>query len=183
MNNDFDQPHERNPFRFSMRTLLLVMTGACVAGAVLARNLDVQLQIMIWGGAFFQILLVVFALFMTQKAYHRWATSPRETITIEVDAKWIPRIRSRWFMVVATLTGVSVSFAPFCLLWCGSGFREYGIVEWILVPLSFLTIYFVPGFYMQLAGEVIHQLMKHGTSGKEANEKSADGCGSQQRPY
>lgn len=63
-------------------------------------------------------------------------------------------------MPVAALTGVSLTFAPLYLLLCGQ-MEEFGIVEWILVPVCFLVIYVVPSFYMGLAGEVMAQLLKY----------------------
>jgi hypothetical protein len=57
------------------------------------------------------------------------------------------------------LTGVSLTFAPFYLFWCGQ-WQQLGILEWIVVALCFLVIYFVPGFYMHLASEIIAELAK-----------------------
>jgi hypothetical protein len=60
---------------------------------------------------------------------------------------------------IAALTGVSVTFAPLYLLQCGQ-MANLGILQWIIVALCFLVIYFVPGFYMKLAAEVIAELIK-----------------------
>ena len=60
---------------------------------------------------------------------------------------------------MAALTGVSLTFAPLYLLWCGQ-MQEWTVFHWIAVIACFLTIYFVPGFYMSLAAEVIGELVK-----------------------
>jgi len=170
MNNGSNQQSQEKPFRFSMRTLLLVMTGVCVLAAILATFFEFFTQIVLWTLILEFSILGTYTYYSYRKSQRNPWTLPVDTVTVEVDAKWIRRIRSRWFMVVVTLTGVSLTFAPLCLLWCGSEFSKYGLSEWILVPLSLLTIYFVPGFYMQLASEVICQLMKHGISDEVAKE-------------
>jgi hypothetical protein len=38
--------------------------------------------------------------------------------------------------------------------------QQFGIVEWIAVASCFLVIYFVLSFYMNLASEVIAELVK-----------------------
>ncbi len=60
---------------------------------------------------------------------------------------------------IASLTGVSLTFAPAYLLWCGP-IEELGILEWVGVAACFLMIYLVPSFYMSLASEVMAQLIK-----------------------
>jgi hypothetical protein len=45
------------------------------------------------------------------------------------------------------------------LVWQGQA-QTWGVVDWVLVCLSFLVIYVVPGFYMKLAAEVIAELIK-----------------------
>jgi hypothetical protein len=60
---------------------------------------------------------------------------------------------------IAAFTGVSLTFAPFFLFWCGQA-DNFGVFEWIAVPLCFLVIYIVPGFYMSLASEVMAELFK-----------------------
>jgi hypothetical protein len=103
---------------------------------------------------------VAFTVRIAHQSKHRPWTIPEETITVQVDAKWLRRAKSPIIMMpIAALTGVSVTFAPLYLLYCGQ-FDEFGIVEWIGVPICFLIIYLVPGFYMSLASEVLGQLVK-----------------------
>jgi len=45
------------------------------------------------------------------------------------------------------------------LVWQGQA-QAWGVGNWILVGLSFLVIYLVPGFYMKLASEVVAELIK-----------------------
>jgi len=169
MNTESDPQRELKPFRFSMRTLLVIMTGLCLLGAILANTLEPVLQIFVWVGIFFSAIMAVWSYRSYQKEMHRMATPPLETVTVEIDAKWIQRVRSRWFFVVAALTGVSVTFAPLYLVICGS-VKDFGLLEWILVPVCILTIYLVPGFYMRLAVEVMQQLRKQEISNDDRSE-------------
>ena len=173
MNTDSEEHFEEKSFRFSMRTLLLVTTIVCVLGAFSAKFLGPDAQFFFW-----LIIIqfsIVFAIFY--QAYRNskrvLLKQPAETVMVAIDAKWLQKVRSPSFYLIATLTGVSVTFAPLCLVWCGS-VSDYGLLEWIIAPLCLLTIYFVPGFYMRLAGEVLHQLMKH--------VKSLDESGGSQEP-
>jgi hypothetical protein len=78
-----------------------------------------------------------------------------EKITIEIDRKWVRRVKSPWYWLVAALTGVSVSFAPLFLYQCGKGEYPYSEISWWLAPSCFAVIYLVPSFYFWLANEVI----------------------------
>lgn len=81
------------------------------------------------------------------------------TVTIELDSKWVKIVRSPLYWVVASLQGVSVTFAPLFLYWSGKGqfFRGY---EPIVVPLCFGMILVVGFFYMLLGGAIISELRK-----------------------
>lgn len=84
--------------------------------------------------------------------------APGNTVTVEISGVWVRRLNSPLFVVVDALTGVSISFAPMGLLWLG--IRN----QWKMLTVSgavvcFLTVYFVPVFYMRLAGQVIRQLV------------------------
>jgi hypothetical protein len=157
MSTNVDGKPEVPRFQFRVGTLLVVMTGACLYLAFLPSDLSAETRI------------VLFVTFVVMTAYSAWLfhrsrqrpwTLPDKTITVKVDAKWLRRVKSPFiFMPVAALTGVSVTFAPFYLLWCGP-VSDFGVVEWIAVPLCFLMIYLVPGFYMSLASEVMAQLVK-----------------------
>ena len=80
-------------------------------------------------------------------------------VTVEIGPAWASMVRSPLYLIVNALTGVSVSFAPLFLYWCGKGkfFPEYG---WIVVPLCFALIFFVPFFYIRLGSAVAWELRK-----------------------
>jgi len=44
-----------------------------------------------------------------------------ETVTIEIDSKWVKLVRSPLYWIVAALQGVSITFAPLFLYWSGKG--------------------------------------------------------------
>ncbi len=88
-----------------------------------------------------------------------------EKVTIQIDAKWLRRIRSPLMWVVGTLQGVSVTFAPLFLLWAATGnFHVSG--RWVILPLSFVSILLVGWFYLLLGGEVIRELRKQTDAAK-----------------
>jgi hypothetical protein len=154
---------DSNPdrFQFNLRTLLIVVTAACLGFGLLAWLLPDDLSI--------EARLLVYVVFTAITASGAWAVyrskqrtwkTPEDCISVKVDAKWLRRVKSPFiFMPIATFTGVSVTFAPLYLFSCGQ-IQEFGIFEWVAVPLCFLVIYLVPGFYMNLAGEVIAELLK-----------------------
>ncbi len=77
-------------------------------------------------------------------------------VIIELDSKWLKRVRSPLFWMVATFQGVAVSFAPLFLYWAGKGrFHQY---EYIVAALCFSVILLVGYFYFRLGGEVIREL-------------------------
>jgi hypothetical protein len=78
-------------------------------------------------------------------------------VTVEVDEKWVRLARSPIYLVVSTLTGVSVSFAPLFLYWSGKGTFYQGH-EGIIVPLCFAVIYLVPAFYFSVGAAVAKEL-------------------------
>jgi hypothetical protein len=97
---------------------------------------------------------------LVYKSQTKPRTPPQDTVTVQVDAKWLRRVKSPIIMTpIAAMTGVSVSFAPLYLLWCGQ-LAEFGYSEWIGIPIALFVINVVPGFYMGLASEVIAQLLK-----------------------
>lgn len=148
-------------FQYSMRALLIVVTAACVVlgvlEIVLPQSTPIELRL---------LLYVMIALMMGYGvwAYYRMQRQPWKTpvncVTVNVDAKWKHRVKSPFiYGPIAALTGVSLTFAPAFLLWCGQ-LQKWGVFEWVFVPLSFATICIVPGFYMRLAAEVIAELRK-----------------------
>jgi hypothetical protein len=82
-----------------------------------------------------------------------------DKVTIQIDSKWVKEIHSPKFKVVATLQGVSVSFAPFFLYVSGKDqfLLGYG---WIVGLMCFAIINFVGLFYMRLGGAVIEELFR-----------------------
>jgi hypothetical protein len=86
-----------------------------------------------------------------------------EKVTIEIDSKWVRIAHSPLTWIVASLQGVSVSFAPLFLYWSGKGTFFHGF-EWIIVQSCFAVIFLVGLFYMRLGGVVIGELRKK-TSG------------------
>jgi len=81
------------------------------------------------------------------------------TVTIELNSTWVRIARSPLYWIVASLQGVSVSFAPLFLYWSGKG--KFPLApEWIVVPICFGVILLVGFFYMSLGSAVIRELRK-----------------------
>ena len=82
-----------------------------------------------------------------------------EKITIQIDAKWLRRVKSPFMWVVGALQGVSVTFSPLFLLWAATGsFQVSG--RWFILPVCFLSIVLVGWFYLLLGRDVIRELLK-----------------------
>ena len=156
-------------FQFTLRTLLIVVTVACVLLAilycVLPKSLPLEFRIAL---NFMVLATMAYSVPMIDQAKRRPWKTPENYVTVKVDAKWQRRVKSPFiFGPIAALTGVSLTFAPLFLLWCGQ-VQNFGIFEWIAVPLCLLMIYIVPGFYMRLASEVIAELLKSETLPKSS---------------
>lgn len=82
-----------------------------------------------------------------------------DKVAIQIDSKWLRIVRSPLWWVVASLQGVSVTFAPLFLYWSGKG-QFFPKAEWIIVPSCFAVIFLVGFFYFWLGGEVIRELRK-----------------------
>ena len=82
-----------------------------------------------------------------------------DKVKIELDRKWVRRVRSPMIWIVSSLTGVSISFAPWFLYLSGAG-RFHPEASWAIVPLCFAVIYLVPLFYFRLGAEVVRELRK-----------------------
>jgi hypothetical protein len=158
-----DQQRGAGPprFQFRLRTLLIVMTLACVVLGLIAWLLPTEIPRWILFGLYAEIIaLIVIVIFVAHRSQRLQWQAPTDYVLVKVDARWMRRVKSPYiFGPVAALTGVSVTFAPLGLLMCGQ-VAEFGVVQWILVPVCFLIIYFVPGFYMRLALEVIAEMIK-----------------------
>jgi len=83
-------------------------------------------------------------------------------VTVDVSPTWVKIARSPIYLIVSSLTGVSVSFAPLFLYWSGKG-KFYPGYEWIVVPLCFAVICVVPLFYFRLGNVVAKELRKNST--------------------
>jgi hypothetical protein len=71
------------------------------------------------------------------------------TVTVDIDSKWVRFIRSPLYVVISSLAGVSVSFAPLFLYWSGQG-KFFAGYERVIVPICFAVIYLVPFVYIRL---------------------------------
>jgi hypothetical protein len=80
-------------------------------------------------------------------------------VAIEMDSKWVKIVHSPLYWIVATMQGVSITFAPLFLYWSGKGTFYHGS-EWIVVPSCFAVILLVGLFYFWLGGAVIGELRK-----------------------
>jgi hypothetical protein len=69
----------------------------------------------------------------------------------------VERINSPLYLVVAALTGVSITFAPLFLFQLGQGGATIGNPR---VLLCFFAIYLVPLFYMAFARPLIAQIYR-----------------------
>lgn len=82
---------------------------------------------------------------------------PGNTVTVQISEVWVRRLNSPLFVVVGALTGVSISFSPLGLLMLGIH-NQWNTLTISGAAVCFLMVYFVPMFYMRLAGQVIAQL-------------------------
>ena len=146
---------QQGPVRFSVRGMLLAVTAACALLGLLQWLLPKDISV--WSRAWTSAIVVglaAYAVWIYRRSKQPWRP-PSELVTVKIDAKWKRRVKSPYITgPVGALTGVSVTFAPLYLFWCGPA-EELGAWEWILVVASFLMIYLVPGFYMRLAAEVM----------------------------
>lgn len=165
---------QQGPVRFSVRGLLLMLTAACGLLGVMQWVLPSDLPTGMRAGlSAFMLVMLAYAFWSYYQARRQIWRAPVDFVTVKVDAKWLRRIKSPYVMgPVGALTGVSLSFAPFYLFWCGPA-EELSAWEWIGVVVSFLMICLVPGFYMRLAAEVMAELMR---ADKEAATVAADGA-------
>lgn len=80
-----------------------------------------------------------------------------DIVTVTIGKEWVRRLNSPLYYIVATLTGVSVTFIPFGLFWLGR--QQISIFD-LRVLLSLAVVCLVPGFYIKLAQHVIRQIRK-----------------------
>lgn len=86
-----------------------------------------------------------------------------DRVTIEIDSRWVKIVRSPLYWIVATLQGVSITFAPLFLYWSGKGKLPFGS-EWVIVPSCFAAILLVGLFYLRLGNAVVGELRKQHTA-------------------
>ncbi len=82
-----------------------------------------------------------------------------DTVTIEINSRWVRIARSPLYWIVAALQGVAITFAPFILYLSGRGSFHHGS-EWIIVPSCCIAILVVGFFYICLGNAVIRELKK-----------------------
>ena len=78
-------------------------------------------------------------------------------VTIEIDSKWAKIVRSPVYFIVASMQGLSISFAPLFLYWSGRGTYFPGSQS-VVVPSCFAIIVLVQLFYFLLGAAVIKEL-------------------------
>ena len=81
------------------------------------------------------------------------------TLLVEMSEAWVRRLNSPLYVVVNTLTGVSISFAPLFLLMLGIH-NQWNVLTISTAAACFLVIFAIPMFYILLAGQVIKQVMR-----------------------
>ena len=78
------------------------------------------------------------------------------TVNVEIDSKWVKRVCSPLYWVVAACQGVALTFAPLFLYEAGKGqFHKY---DYVVAAFCFATILLVGFFYVSLGNQVIREL-------------------------
>lgn len=84
------------------------------------------------------LLGLEFGMFANKDAICLRRKGPMSKVTIEIDSRWEKIVRSPIYYIVASMQGLSVSFAPLFLYWSG---RDYFPgAQSVVVPLCFATI-------------------------------------------
>ena len=84
---------------------------------------------------------------------------PGNAVSVQISEVWVRRLNSPLYVVVGALTGVSISFAPLGLLMLGIH-NQWNVLTISGAAVCFLMVYFVPMFYMRLAGQVIGHVIR-----------------------
>lgn len=82
-----------------------------------------------------------------------------EKVTIQIDSRWVRRVKSPLMWIVAALQGVSITFAPLFLYSSGKGISNSSL-NWIAAGLCFGSIFLVGVFYISLGNDVVRELRK-----------------------
>ena len=86
-------------------------------------------------------------------------------VTVQISAKWVRRVNSPTFMVVAALTGVSITFVPMAMLGLGV-LNQWNVLTVAAAIACWLVGYLVPLFYFRIASEVIRQIHRKSPDSK-----------------
>jgi len=81
------------------------------------------------------------------------------TVTLNVNPIWVRMARSPIYFIAVALMGVSLTFAPLFLYWSGQSAFFPGF-EWLIVPLCFIVIYCVPGFFLVFGVATVESLRR-----------------------
>ncbi len=80
-------------------------------------------------------------------------------VTVQISAKTVRSVNSPLFLVVSTLTGVSITFVSLGMLGLGI-WNQWNVLTVGAALTCWLIGYLVPMFYFRIAGEVIKQVYK-----------------------
>jgi hypothetical protein len=80
-------------------------------------------------------------------------------VAVVISPNLVKITRSPIYVIISSLTGVSMSFAPLFLYWSGKG-KFFPGYEWVTVPLCFALSFFVPLFYIGLGSAVARELRR-----------------------
>lgn len=91
-----------------------------------------------------------------------------QQVSVQISAKWVERVNSPYFVVIAAFTGVSITFVSLAMLGLGI-LNQWNVLTVSAAIACWLVGYIVPLFYFRLAGEVIRQIHRKSTSGIKQN--------------
>ena len=98
--------------------------------------------------------------------------SGTDGVTVIIPREWVCRVQSPIMTLIVVLSGVSITFVPLALFYLG---QSHVSVLNPLVLLCFCISYFVPLFYMGLAGQVVRQLNRTSSESAASDEESSSG--------
>ncbi len=86
---------------------------------------------------------------------------PREPdsgkVWVQIDHRWVRRVKSPVHLFVQALTGVALTFAPMALFSAGR-MKILEPYQWPIAGVCFTVIFLVPSWYMWLSRDVLKQL-------------------------
>lgn len=115
---DVDSKRARPPrFQFNLRIVLAIMTATAIVLAVQPSDLSMRQFALVF---IITVTISSYAASIIHNAKRNPWKLPPETVTVEVDARWVRRVKSpRIFIPIAAVTGISISFDPAGLFFCG----------------------------------------------------------------